>query len=63
MQIVGDDLHQLAAEIDKLATWAGGEPIGEREVEALAAAVAETPTFALTDAWALTRRRAHPGGE
>lgn len=52
VQIVGDDLHQLAAEIDKLATWAGDEPIGEREVEALAAAVAETPTFALTDAWA-----------
>ena len=45
--------HQLATEIDKLATWAGDEPIGEREVEALAAAVAETPTFALTDAWAL----------
>ena len=32
--------------------WAGGEPIGEREVELLVAAVAETPTFALTDAWA-----------
>jgi DNA polymerase-3 subunit delta len=53
VQIVGEDLHQLAAEIDKLATWAGDEPIGEAEVEALAAAVAETPTFALTDAWAL----------
>lgn len=53
LQIVGDDLHQLASEIDKLATWAGDEPIGQREVEALAAAVAETPTFALTDAWAL----------
>ncbi|MDQ3992835.1 MAG: DNA polymerase III subunit delta [Actinomycetota bacterium] len=52
VQLVGEDLHQLASEIDKLATWAGGEPIGEREVEALAAAVAETPTFALTDAWA-----------
>jgi DNA polymerase III subunit delta len=52
LQLVGDDLHQLASEIDKLATWAGDEPIGEREVEALAAAVAETPTFALTDAWA-----------
>jgi DNA polymerase-3 subunit delta len=51
VQIVGEDLHQLAAEIDKLATWAGGEPIGEREVEALAVSVAETPTFALTDAW------------
>jgi DNA polymerase III subunit delta len=52
LQLVGDDLHQLASEIDKLATWAGDEPIGEREVEALAAPVAATPTFALTDAWA-----------
>ena len=32
--------------------WAGDEPIGEHEVEQLVAAVAETPTFALTDAWA-----------
>ena len=52
VQLVGDDTHQLASEIDKLALWAGDEPIGEREVEALVAAVAETPTFALTDAWA-----------
>jgi DNA polymerase III subunit delta len=49
--IVGDDPQALATEVDKLATWAAGEPIGEREVEALAAAHAETPTFALTDAW------------
>jgi DNA polymerase-3 subunit delta len=52
VQLVGDDLHQLANEIDKLAVWARGEPIGEREVELLVAAVAETPTFELTDAWA-----------
>lgn len=52
VHLVGEDLHQLANEVQKLATWAGGEPIGEREVEQLAAAVAETPTFALTDAWA-----------
>src|SRR5918995_2815612 len=52
LQLVGDDLHQLANEIDKLALWAGDEPIGEREVEQLVAAVAETPTFELTDAWA-----------
>ena len=45
-------MHQLANEVDKLALWAGDEPIGEREVELLVAAVAETPTFALTDAWA-----------
>jgi DNA polymerase III subunit delta len=51
LQLVGEDLHALAAEVDKLALWAGGEPVGEREVEALVAAVAETPTFALTDAW------------
>ena len=52
VQLVGDDLHALAGEIDKLALWAGDEPIGEHEVETLVAAVAETPTFALTDAWA-----------
>lgn len=50
--LVGDDPHALTAEIEKLATWAGGEPIGEREVEQLVAAVAETATFELTDAWA-----------
>jgi DNA polymerase-3 subunit delta len=53
VQLIGDDLHALAIEVDKLATWAAGEPIGEREVEALAAATADTPTFALTDAWAV----------
>lgn len=52
VQLVGEDLHQLASEIEKLALWAGDEPVGEREVELLVAAVAETPTFALTDAWA-----------
>lgn len=53
IQIVGDDLHALALEIDKLATWAAGEPIGESEVLALAAPAAEEPIFALTDAWAV----------
>ena len=52
IHLVGDDFQQLANEIEKLALWAGDEPIGEREVELLVAAVAETPTFALTDAWA-----------
>jgi DNA polymerase III subunit delta len=52
VELVGEDLHQLASEVDKLALWAGDEPIGEREVELLVAAVAETPTFELTDAWA-----------
>jgi len=53
VQLVGDDLHALATEVDKLATWAAGEPIGEREVEELAAPAADTPAFTLTDAWAV----------
>jgi DNA polymerase-3 subunit delta len=52
IQLVGEDFQQLANEVDKLALWAGDEPIGEREVELLVAAVADTPAFALTDAWA-----------
>jgi DNA polymerase-3 subunit delta len=52
LHLVGDDLRALAAEIDKLATWAGEEPLGAREVEQLVAPTAGLPTFALTDAWA-----------
>lgn len=52
VQLVGEDPRALATEIDKLATWAAGEPIGGREVEELVAPTADTPTFALTDAWA-----------
>jgi DNA polymerase-3 subunit delta len=52
VQLVGDDLHTLSLEIDKLATWAAGEPVGEDEVEALATTAADVPTFTLTDAWA-----------
>jgi DNA polymerase III delta subunit len=51
VQLVGDDPQALATEVEKLATCAAGEPIGEREVAELAVAFAETPTFALTDAW------------
>jgi len=51
IHLVGDDPQALAAEIEKIATWSDGEPVGEREVEALVAPAAETPTFALTDAW------------
>jgi DNA polymerase III subunit delta len=52
VQLVGEDLQALATEVDKIATWADGEPVGEREVELLVAPSAETPSFALTDAWA-----------
>ena len=51
VELVGDDVDELAAEIAKLATWAGGEPITERDVLALAAGRAETSIFSLTDAW------------
>ena len=47
---VGDDLRHKA-EVDKLATWAGEEPVGEGEVEALVAADADVPIWELTEAW------------
>jgi DNA polymerase III delta subunit len=53
IEYVGEeDLHGLANEIDKIATWAQGEPIGVNEVELLVSPVADVPSFALTDAWA-----------
>jgi DNA polymerase-3 subunit delta len=51
IEIAGDDLQELTSEIDKLAQWAGGERVTERVVQQLAAAVAETASFELTDAW------------
>ena len=50
-ELVGDDLDALAVEVEKLATWAGGETIGVRDVELLAVPRAEATVFALTDAW------------
>jgi DNA polymerase-3 subunit delta len=51
VELVGENAHELASEVDKLATWADGERIGEREVLALVPARAEAPPFDLTDAW------------
>ena len=51
VELVGDNADELATEVDKLATWAAGERIGEREVAELVAGRAETPPFDLTDAW------------
>ena len=45
--------HALKSEVDKLATWAAGEPFGEREVEALVASNADVPIYELTEAWAV----------
>ncbi len=51
IELAGDNPHELAGEIDKLAVWAGGDEIGEDEIELLVAARADVPPFALTDAW------------
>jgi DNA polymerase III subunit delta len=51
IDIVGDDLDELTSEVEKLATWAGGEQVTARDVEQIAAGRAETSIFSLTDAW------------
>jgi DNA polymerase-3 subunit delta len=51
VDLVGDDLNELAGEVEKLAAWANGDPIGERDVEVLVAPRGEIPPFAMTDAW------------
>ena len=51
VETVGDDLDDLASEIDKLATWANGETVTPAAVAQLAVGRAETPIFAVTDAW------------
>jgi DNA polymerase-3 subunit delta len=48
--LVGEDLYELATEVDKLATWAAGERITTATVEELVAPRAEGSHFALTDA-------------
>jgi DNA polymerase III subunit delta len=56
--IVGEDPEELASEVDKIATWSAGQPVGVREIEQLAAGCAEIPGYDLTDAWG---RRDLPG--
>jgi DNA polymerase-3 subunit delta len=51
VEIVGEDPEELSSEVDKIATWAGGEPVGTKEIELLAAGCAEIPGYELTDAW------------
>ena len=51
VEAVGEDVGDLSSEIQKLATWANGEPITRAVVEALAVGRAETPIFAVTDLW------------
>jgi DNA polymerase III subunit delta len=51
--LVGENPRALETEVDKIATWADGEPIGEREVAALVGANADIPIYELTEAWAV----------
>ncbi|MDQ3895478.1 MAG: DNA polymerase III subunit delta [Actinomycetota bacterium] len=51
LEIVGDDVHALEGEIEKVAAWAGDDPVDERTIELLAVPHADPPLFALTDAW------------
>lgn len=51
VEIVGDDTSALAAEVDKVAAWAGAGPVGRREVELLAVPAQEASAWAVTDAW------------
>ncbi|MDW8339721.1 MAG: DNA polymerase III subunit delta [Thermoleophilia bacterium] len=50
VHVVGEDVHALATEVDKLVTWSQGEPIGEREALELAAPTREDRAYVLTDA-------------
>jgi DNA polymerase III subunit delta len=51
VEVVGEDPEELSSEVDKIATWAGADPVGVSEVEQLAAGCAEVPGYELTDAW------------
>jgi DNA polymerase-3 subunit delta len=51
VEIVGEDASALATEVEKLASWAAGEPVGRREVELLAAPAQEASAWAIMDAW------------
>jgi len=51
VELVGDDTIALSSELEKLAAWADGEPVGRREVEELVAPGREATAWALTDAW------------
>ena len=51
IEIVGDDANALATEVEKLAAWSAGEPVGRREVELLAAPANEASAWAIMDAW------------
>ncbi len=52
-ELVGDDLYDLASEVEKLATWADGAEVTEADVDAIVAPRAGSPPWNLTDAWGI----------
>jgi DNA polymerase-3 subunit delta len=52
-ELVGDDLYDLASEVEKLATWADGAEVTEADVDATVAPRAGSPPWSLTDAWGI----------
>jgi DNA polymerase-3 subunit delta len=50
-ELVGDDLYELAGEVEKLATWAAGDEVTDADVDLLVAPRADSPPWNLTDAW------------
>ncbi len=50
-ELVGENLYDLASEVEKLATWADGAELTEADIDALVAARADSPPWNLTDAW------------
>ena len=51
MELVGDDLYELAGEVEKVATWANGGTVTDADIELLVTPRAESPPWNLTDAW------------
>jgi DNA polymerase III subunit delta len=51
IEIAGEDVSALASEVEKLAVWSSGEPVGRREIELLAAPAQEAAAWAIMDAW------------
>jgi DNA polymerase III subunit delta len=51
VEIVGEDPEELASEVDKIATWAGGDSVSAGDIMGLAAGCAELPGYELTDTW------------
>ena len=51
VELVGEDAFVLQTEVDKLAAWAGDQPVSVRDVERLVVPSDDMPHWALADAW------------